>query len=63
VYRLAEGDLAFGELLPAKPGWLEQEEWEGCTSVGFQLERLTKKVGDVFPENLAIVAAQADSES
>jgi hypothetical protein len=25
---LGEGDLAFGELLPEKPGWMEQEEYE-----------------------------------
>ena len=25
VYRLGEADLRFGELLPEKPGWLEQE--------------------------------------
>jgi hypothetical protein len=28
VYRLGESDLEFGELLPARPGWLEQEEYE-----------------------------------
>jgi hypothetical protein len=28
LYRLAEGDLVFGELLPEKPGWMEQEEYE-----------------------------------
>ena len=28
LYRLGEGDLAFGELLPEKPGWMEQEEYE-----------------------------------
>jgi hypothetical protein len=26
VYRLAEADLTFGEILPEKPGWLEQDE-------------------------------------
>ena len=25
IYRLGEADLQFGELLPEKPGWLEQE--------------------------------------
>jgi hypothetical protein len=43
TYRLGEADLAFGELLPAKPGWLEQDEYEERTSVGFQLERLVKR--------------------
>jgi hypothetical protein len=26
TYRLSASDLEFGELLPAKPGWLEQDE-------------------------------------
>jgi hypothetical protein len=52
VYRLAEADLAFGELLPAKPGWLEQEEYEERNRVGFQLERLTNGVGAVLPASL-----------
>ena len=34
VYRLSEADLAFGELLPDKPRWLEQEEYEERTSLG-----------------------------
>jgi hypothetical protein len=49
VYRLGEADLAFSELLPEKPAWLEQEEYEERTSVGFHLERLAKRVGDVLP--------------
>jgi hypothetical protein len=32
----------FGELLPEKPGWLEEEEYEERTGVGFHLERLTR---------------------
>ena len=56
IYRLGEADLQFGELLPEKPGWLEQEEYEERTSVGFQLERLSKKVGEVLPRELAIAA-------
>jgi hypothetical protein len=27
TYRLTAADLEFGELLPSKPGWLEQEEY------------------------------------
>jgi hypothetical protein len=42
VYRMGEADLRIGELLPEKPGWLEQEEYEERTSVGFHLERLSK---------------------
>jgi hypothetical protein len=38
---LGEADLQFSELLPEKPGWLEQEEYEERTSVGFHLERLS----------------------
>jgi hypothetical protein len=49
VYRLGEADLLFGELLPEKPGWLEQEEYEERTSVGFHLERLTKRLGELRP--------------
>ena len=56
VYRLGEADLRFGELLPEKPGWLEQEEYEERTSVGFHLERLSTKVGEVLPRELAIAA-------
>ena len=44
VYRLGETDLLFAELLPEKPGWLEQSEYEERTNVGFQLERLVKQV-------------------
>ena len=49
IYRLNEADLHFGELLPEKPGWLEQAEYEERTSVGFHLERLSKRVGEVLP--------------
>ena len=46
-YRLGEDDLAFGELLPAKPGWVEQEEYEERNRIGFGLERLTKTAGEM----------------
>ena len=49
VYRLGEADLSFGELLPQKPGSVEQQEYEERTSVGFNLERLTKRIGEVMP--------------
>ena len=42
TYSYGADDLAFGELLPDKPGWFDQEEYEERTKVGFQLERLTK---------------------
>jgi hypothetical protein len=59
VYRLGEADLLFGELLPEKPGWLEQEEYEERTSVGFHLGRLAKTVGEVMPRELMISARRA----
>jgi hypothetical protein len=46
TYRLGESDLAFGDLLPVKPGWLEQQAYEERTNLGFQLERLTKRIGE-----------------
>ena len=39
--------LEFGELLPSKPGSIEQEDYEERTAVGFQLERLTKRLGEI----------------
>lgn len=44
VYRLAEADLDFAELLPRPPGWLEQEEYEERTRVGFELSRIGKRI-------------------
>jgi hypothetical protein len=63
VYRLGEADLRFGELLPEKPGWLEPEEYEERTSVGFHPERLSKKVGEVLPRQLAIGKSSATGDS
>ena len=63
AYRLSEADLLFGELLPAKPWAIEQEEFEERTRVGFQLERLTRKVGEIFPRELAIAAAREASQT
>lgn len=57
VYRLGEGDLAFAELLPEKPWWIEQEEYEDRTSVGFHLGRLAKKVGAAMPSEFARLGA------
>jgi len=45
IYRLGPADLAFGELLPQKPGLLEQEEYESEQRVGFSLERIAKEIG------------------
>lgn len=49
IYRLSEADLAFGELLPEKSALLEQQECQERTSVGFNLERLAKSVGEALP--------------
>lgn len=44
TYRLGQTDLAFGELLPDKPDWMEQEEFENEASTRFGFEQLTKEV-------------------
>ena len=44
---MSAADLEFGELLPSKPGSIEQEDYEERTAVGFQLERLTKRLGEI----------------
>ena len=54
VYRLGEADLAFGELLPKKPEWLEQEEYEERTRVGFHLERLTKRMSELVTSGFGL---------
>lgn len=62
TYRLGEADLEFGELLPEKPGCVEQAEYEERTSVGFNLERLTKRVGELVSSQYALAAEHADRE-
>jgi hypothetical protein len=37
-------DLEFGEVLPEKPGWMQQQEYEERTGVAFHLERIAKKL-------------------
>ncbi len=44
TYRLGRADLEFGELLPDKPGWMEQEEYEERTAAGFHLGRIAKRI-------------------
>ena len=53
--------LEFGELLPPKPGWIEQQEYEERTSIGFNLERLTKEMG-YLPSALASFAHARDDD-
>ena len=64
VYRLGEADLAFAELLPEKPSWIEQEEYEERTSIEFHLERLAKKVGALMPSEFGLrnASQHADAE-
>ena len=45
TYRLGADDLEFGEILPSKPQWIEQEEYEERTAIGVQLEQLAKRIG------------------
>lgn len=59
VYRLAEADLAFGELLPEEPGWMQQSEYEERTGVAFNLERLTKEVRGLGYGNYALERSAA----
>jgi hypothetical protein len=44
VYRLGPADLEFGEILPEKPGNVEQEEFERDNRVGFSMERIAKEM-------------------
>jgi hypothetical protein len=44
TYRLGKTDLEVGELLPEKPGWMQQEEYEERTGVAFHLERIARKL-------------------
>jgi hypothetical protein len=44
TYHLCAADLEFGELLPSRPEWLMQDEYEERNRVGFTLERMTKAV-------------------
>lgn len=45
VYRLGPADLEFGEILPEKPGIVEQDEFERDNRVGFSMERIAKEIG------------------
>ncbi len=62
VYRLGEADLEFGELLPEKPGWKEQQEYEERTGVAFNLERLTKRVGELMAREFSFGQLQGESK-
>jgi len=59
VYRLGPADLEFGEILPAKPGSVEQDEFERENSVGFSMERIAKEIGGSGGGAYAIAEALA----
>ena len=44
VFQLGQADLEFGEILPEKPGWMKQDEFEERSRVGFSRERIAKKI-------------------
>ena len=60
IYRLDVSDLEYADLLPQKPAWLEQDEFEESTRVGFSLERLAKRVC-MSPEIIQIVNPDASA--
>jgi len=45
--RLVEADLAFGELLPEKPGWMEQDEYEQRTASHFDMRELSRSIREL----------------
>ena len=59
VYRLGPADLEFGEILPQKPGSVEQEEFERDNSIGFSMERIAKGIGGSRSGAFAIAEALA----
>ena len=63
TYRVGREDLDFAELLPDKPGSLEQSDYEERTKIGFSLERLVKAVERVGPIYLPDVRTSAAEEA
>jgi len=59
VYRLGPDDLEFGEILPQKPGMVEQDEFERENSIGFSMERIAKEIGGSSGGAYAIAEALA----
>ena len=58
IYRLDVSDLEYAELLPQKPEWLEQYEFEESTRTGFSVERIARRVCN-SPEIIEIVNPDA----
>jgi hypothetical protein len=59
VYRLSEADLAFGEILPEKPGMVEQDDYEREGRVGSSLERMATAMSGSSCGTAAFAAALA----
>ena len=62
VYRLGPADLEFGEILPQKPGIVEQDEFERENSIGFSMERIAKEIGGSSGGAYAIAEALAQQQ-
>jgi hypothetical protein len=52
--------MAFGELLPPKPGSVEQVEYEERTPYGFHLEQLAKRVGELASRGFCAAVTNSD---
>lgn len=64
VYRLGEADLDFGELLPEKPGSMQQAEYEERTAPHFEMHQLTRSIRELGSSayQLASQTHAADSQ-
>lgn len=62
VYRLGPADLEFGEILPEKPGIVEQDEFERDNRVGFSMERIAKEFRGSSGGAYAIAEALAQQQ-
>ena len=62
VYRLGPNDVEFGEILPQKPGVVEQEEFDRENSIGFSMERIAKDIGGSSGGAYAIAEALAQKQ-
>ena len=59
VYRLGPDDLEFGEILPQKPGIVQDDEFERDNRVGYSMERIAKEIGSSGGGAYAIAEALA----
>ncbi len=62
TYRVGREDVDFAELLPDKPGSLEQSDYEERTKIGFSLERLVKAAERLGPIYLPDVRSRLRDE-